>query len=108
WEAERSSSSRHERRRVPPVSMRYAGEFSARDGRTLARQLVPASRSPAPARTHPGSTNLPVMARQRTVFPRDPGLQARMLLTLFLLGLLYVVFIAVLLQAGAGIGTAVV
>src|SRR5215216_625943 len=47
------------------------------------------------------------MARQRAVFPRDPGLQARMLLTLFLLGLLYVVFIAVLLQAGAGLITVV-
>lgn len=43
------------------------------------------------------------MARQRTVFPRDRGLQARMLLTLFLLGLLYVVFIGVLAAAGAGV-----
>src|SRR5215217_8030906 len=93
---------------VPPVSTRYAGEFSARDGATLARRLVLASRSPPPARTRPRSTNLPVMARQRTVFPRDPGLQARMLLTLFLLGLLYVAFIVVLLQAGAGLVTVVV
>ena len=42
------------------------------------------------------------------MFPRDPGLQARILLTLFLLGLLYVVFIAVLLSAGAGLVTVVV
>jgi heat shock protein HtpX len=42
------------------------------------------------------------------VFPRDPGLQARMLLTLFLLGLLYVVFFVVLVSAGAGVVTLVV
>jgi heat shock protein HtpX len=48
------------------------------------------------------------MARQRAVFPRDPGLQARILLTLFLLGLLYVVFFVVLVQAGAGVLTLVV
>src|SRR4051812_22327610 len=48
------------------------------------------------------------MARQRAQFGRDPGLQARMLLTLFLLGALYVVFIAVLLAAGAGVVTMVV
>ena len=36
------------------------------------------------------------MARPRTVFPRDSGLQFRMLLTLVLLGLLYAVFVAVL------------
>jgi heat shock protein HtpX len=48
------------------------------------------------------------MARQRDKFGRDPGLQARMLLTMFLLGALYVVFIAVLLAAGAGIGIMVI
>ena len=48
------------------------------------------------------------MARQKAVFPRDTGLQARMLLTLFLLGLLYVVFIGVLIAAGAGVATIVV
>jgi heat shock protein HtpX len=48
------------------------------------------------------------MARQRTSFDRDPGLQARMLLTIFLLGLLYVVFVAVLLTAGAGVVTMVI
>jgi heat shock protein HtpX len=41
------------------------------------------------------------------VFPRDPGLQARVLLTLFLLGLLYTAFVVVLLQAGAGLVTVV-
>jgi heat shock protein HtpX len=45
------------------------------------------------------------MARQRAVFPRDVGLQTRMLLTLFLLGLLYVVFVGVLATAGAGVIT---
>jgi heat shock protein HtpX len=44
------------------------------------------------------------MAQTRTTFPRDRGLQARMLLTLFLLGALYVVFAGVLFAAGAGIG----
>jgi heat shock protein HtpX len=44
------------------------------------------------------------MARTRTVFPRDRGLQTRMLLTLFLLGALYVAFAGVLFAAGLGIG----
>ena len=48
------------------------------------------------------------MAQQRAVFPRDSGLQARMLFTMFLLGLLYVAFIVVLLSAGAGLVTVVV
>jgi heat shock protein HtpX len=38
-----------------------------------------------------------------TSFGRDPGLQARMLITMFLLGLVYVVLIAVALAAKAGI-----
>src|SRR5205085_5444948 len=44
------------------------------------------------------------MARTRTIFPRDRGLQARMLLTFFLLGALYVVFAGVLFASGLGIG----
>jgi heat shock protein HtpX len=44
------------------------------------------------------------MARTRTVFPRDRGLQTRMLLTFFLLGALYVAFAGVLFAAGLGIG----
>jgi len=48
------------------------------------------------------------MAQTRTVFPRDKGLQFRMLLTFFLLGGLYVVFAGVLFAAGAGIGIMVV
>jgi heat shock protein HtpX len=48
------------------------------------------------------------MARSRTVFPRDSGLQFRMLMTLVLLGLLYAVFGVVLLSAGAGVGIMVV
>jgi heat shock protein HtpX len=44
------------------------------------------------------------MARPRTVFPRDRGLQFRMLLTFFLLGALYVAFAGILFAAGAGIG----
>ncbi|HEY4825765.1 MAG TPA: zinc metalloprotease HtpX [Solirubrobacteraceae bacterium] len=41
------------------------------------------------------------MARN-TSFGRDTGLQARMLLTLFLLGLVYAVLVAALIAAGAG------
>jgi heat shock protein HtpX len=44
------------------------------------------------------------MATRRTSFGRDTGLQARMLLTIFLLGLVYVVFVGVLFVAGAGAG----
>jgi heat shock protein HtpX len=46
------------------------------------------------------------MARPST-FGRDTGLQARMLLTMFLLGLVYVVFMGVLFAAGAGVITIV-
>ncbi|MBA3300965.1 MAG: zinc metalloprotease HtpX [Thermoleophilaceae bacterium] len=42
------------------------------------------------------------MANPRTVFPRDTGLQFRMLITMFLLGLLYVGFVFALLAAGTG------
>ena len=42
------------------------------------------------------------MAANRSNFGRDTGLQARMLLTMFLLGLLYVVFVGILFAAGAG------
>jgi heat shock protein HtpX len=48
------------------------------------------------------------MATRRPSFGKDTGLQARMLLTLFLLGLLYVVFVGVLFAAGAGAGIIVV
>jgi heat shock protein HtpX len=48
------------------------------------------------------------MPARRQSFGKDTGLQARMLLTLFLLGLLYVVFVGVLFAAGAGAGLIVV
>jgi heat shock protein HtpX len=48
------------------------------------------------------------MATQKAIFPRDTGLQIRMLLTMFLLGLLYVGFVVVLLSAGAGMTVMVV
>ena len=48
------------------------------------------------------------MATTRTSFGRDPGLQFRMLLTMFLLGALYVGFAAALFSAGAGAITMVV
>jgi len=41
------------------------------------------------------------MAATKTSFQRDPGLQTRMLLTIFLLGLLYVVLVGALFAAGA-------
>ena len=41
-------------------------------------------------------------------FGRDTGLQARMLLTLFLLGLVYAVLVGVLFAAGAGAVTVAV
>jgi heat shock protein HtpX len=47
------------------------------------------------------------MAARRTSFGKDTGLQARILLTFFLLGLLYVVFVGVLFAAGAGAGVIV-
>src|SRR4051794_19198765 len=48
------------------------------------------------------------MASTRTSLKAPPGLQFRMLLTLFLLGLLYAVFVGVLFAAGAGIGIIVI
>ena len=48
------------------------------------------------------------MATQKAVFPRDAGLQARVLLTIFLLGLLYVALFVVIVQAGAGLAATVV
>src|SRR5437660_10937340 len=47
------------------------------------------------------------MTRSKTSFGKDTGLQARMLLTMFLLGLVYVVFVGVLFAAGAGAGVIV-
>lgn len=48
------------------------------------------------------------MPTNQSSFGRDPGLQARMLITLFLLGGLYVGFVVVLLAAGAGVITMVI
>ncbi len=42
------------------------------------------------------------MAQPRSAFGRDAGLQARMVLTLLLLGAVYVGFVVILLAAGAG------
>ncbi|HSH21812.1 MAG TPA: zinc metalloprotease HtpX [Candidatus Caenarcaniphilales bacterium] len=47
-------------------------------------------------------------AKTRTSFGRDTGLQARMLLTMFLLGLLYVAFVGAMFAAGASAVTMVV
>jgi heat shock protein HtpX len=48
------------------------------------------------------------MATRRSSFGKDAGLQARMLMTMFLLGLVYVVFVGVLFAAGAGAGLIVI
>jgi heat shock protein HtpX len=48
------------------------------------------------------------MAASRSNFGKDTGLQARMLLTMFLLTAVYVVFIGALFAAGAGAGLIVV
>ena len=48
------------------------------------------------------------MSPRPNSFGKDTGLQARMLLTIFLLGLVYVVFVGVLFAAGAGAGVIVV
>ncbi len=48
------------------------------------------------------------MATQKAIFPRDAGLQVRMLFTMFLLGLLYVAFVVALLSAGAGVAVMLV
>jgi heat shock protein HtpX len=48
------------------------------------------------------------MAKRDSRFGKDTGLQARMLLTLFLLGLVYVVFVGVLIAVGAGAGIIIV
>src|SRR2546426_4244318 len=48
------------------------------------------------------------MAKPRSSFGKDTGLQARMLLTIFLLGLLYAAFVGVLFAAGAGAGVIIV
>jgi heat shock protein HtpX len=47
-------------------------------------------------------------AKKHASFGKDTGLQARMLMTMFLLGLVYVVFVGVLFAAGAGAGIIVV
>jgi heat shock protein HtpX len=48
------------------------------------------------------------MPTPRASFKRDTGLQARMLLTIFLLGLLYVAFVGAMFVAGAGAVTMLV
>jgi heat shock protein HtpX len=48
------------------------------------------------------------MAARRSSFGKDTGLQARMLLTMFLLGLVYVAFVGALFAAGAAAGLIVV
>jgi heat shock protein HtpX len=50
------------------------------------------------------ATHQHVAPRRRSGFGKDTGLQARMLLTMFLLGLVYVVFVGVLIAVGAGAG----
>ena len=48
------------------------------------------------------------MARRCSDFGKDTGLQARMVLTMFLLAVVYLVFVGVLFAAGAGAGVMVI
>jgi len=48
------------------------------------------------------------VATRQSSFGKDTGLQARMVFTIFLLGLLYTVFVGVLFAAGAGAGVIIV
>src|SRR4051794_13552144 len=82
------------------VYLRYAGKKGLQTSQNLAADLHGASRI-APASYPYG------MARPRTIFPRDRGLQTRMLLTFFLLGALYVVFAGIIFAAGLGLGVMV-
>jgi heat shock protein HtpX len=66
-----------------------------------------AARGHAPRAVHGFCDNHP-MARRRQSFGKDTGLEARMLMTMFLLGLLYAVFVGVLFAVGAGAGVIVV
>ena len=50
------------------------------------------------------ATHQHIAPPRRSDFGKDSGLQARMLLTMFLLGLVYVVFVGALVIAGAGAG----
>ena len=50
------------------------------------------------------ATHQHLASPRRSDFGKDSGLQARMLLTMFLLGLVYVVFVGALVVAGAGAG----
>src|SRR5881275_2295855 len=56
----------------------------------------------------PPRASLFLVRSQRDLIGRDPGLQARMLLTLSLLGLLYVVLGGVIIAAGGGLAVMVV
>src|SRR2546421_1958245 len=51
--------------------------------------------------TEGGSAKIRTMATRRPSFGKDNGLQARMLLTVFLLGAVYLVFVGILFAAGA-------
>src|SRR5271167_1430086 len=55
----------------------------------------------------PGLRQSASMARGKAKFGKDNGLQARMLITMFLLGLVYVAFVVALIAAGAGAGAIV-
>src|ERR687892_2774427 len=62
-----------------------------------------ANLSPVQASLHWLTRIMSMTAQQRAIFPRDTGLQIRMLVTLFLLGLLYVALVGALLAAGTGL-----
>jgi heat shock protein HtpX len=81
--------------------LRTAVRFSRDMG---AQYLAARPRGPQAPVAFSASATITLMASKRTSFGKDTGLQARMLLTIFLLGLVYVVFVGVLFAAGAGAG----
>ena len=61
-----------------------------------------AKRPAASLESFGSSATIRLTMNKNRKFGRDPGLQARMLLTLFLLGLVYAVLVGVLIAAGVG------
>ena len=76
-------------------------DVAARSRRPVAgtRRAAP-ERASAPGKPVRAFARMDRMAATKTTFTRDAGLQSRMLITMFLLGALYVVFVGVLFAAG--------
>ena len=98
-------------RRTAPGSVQQRQSKSASAMPTGKRhpRMPAANRGPMPtAESGDASATITSMTKQRSQFGKDGGLQARMLLTMFLLGIIYVVFVGALFAAGAAAGVIVV